>query len=234
MLLGSTESKPRAFSSKFSSSNYKKNEKMKKLILLLILIPIASFAKFYPGNLTLKDGTTINGFIELPEYPDDAKLKFRREEKGSNEKYTSDEVNSFEIVNSKNEKVRYITIQLAKPKLFNLKEIKIETKKSWVKIIKEGKISLYSAYYSYSSGSGTGGGAIYYIKREKDDYALYLQEYGGGGITFNMNGFQNLKKFIKLYFDESCPKLVNFLDKEDINKNGLVRIIDLYETNCGK
>jgi hypothetical protein len=35
-------------------------------------------AKFYKGKITFNDGTSKNGFIELPEYPDDAKINLKK------------------------------------------------------------------------------------------------------------------------------------------------------------
>lgn len=205
---------------------------MKKLLLLLLLIPITSFAKFYRGTINYNDGTTINAFIELPDYPDDAKLKFKREEKGKNEKVGIDEVKSFEIINTEGEKINYITIKLGRPKIFNTKELTIDSKKSWARVVKEGKISIYATYVAYSASSNTGGGGMYYVKRPNDDYALELIGFSSGGLNFQMNQFNHLKKGIKIYFDKTCPKMAELLDKKDITKKGMTHLIDLYESNC--
>lgn len=208
---------------------------MKKLILLVFLIPFMSFAKFYKGTITMNDGSLKNGYIELPEYPDDAKIKFRTEEKGNNEKLEIDTVKGFEIINDKNEVVRYTTVFLAEPKIFTNDQFTLDKKKSWVKIIKEGKITIYSAYATYSQGSGTGGFSTCYIKKTDEDYAYFFADGGGngGGFSINMNGFSTLKKYLGKIFEKDCPKLVDLIEKEDIKKNGLVRIVELYEQNCG-
>ena len=59
---------------------------MKKIIFLLILIPFTVLAKYNPGSITFNDGTTKNGFIEIPKYKD-IKIKFKSEENGKTEKY---------------------------------------------------------------------------------------------------------------------------------------------------
>ena len=205
---------------------------MKKLLFLLFLIPITTFAKLYPGSITYNDGTTINAFIELPEYPDDSKLKFRLEEKGKNEKAGIDEVKSFEIYYPKGEKVNYITIRLGRPKIFNTKELTIDSKKSWVQVVKEGKISIYATHVAYSAGSGTGGGGMFYVKRPNDDYALELIGFSSGGLEFQMNQFKHLTKGIKIYFDATCPKMAELLEKKTLTKKGMTHLIDLYEANC--
>jgi len=206
---------------------------MKKYLLLILLLPLLASAKFYKVKITFNDGTLKNGFIELPEYPDDSKIKFREEEKGKTEKFSIEEVSSFEITNDKNEVVKYVTLKLAEQGL-NLKKIKPGDKKVWARIITEGKISLYAGYYAYNPSNKTGGGGIYYIKRQNEDFALYLDEFGGDGFSVCMNCFSNLKKILKIYFDETCPQYSELLNKEELKKKGVKYIVELYEQNCGK
>jgi len=207
---------------------------MKKLLVLLILLPLAVSAKFYKATVTLNDGTIKVGLVELPEYPDDATIKFKTELKSKAEALSSSDVSSFEVTNEKKEQIKFITIIVAEAGTFNRKKITVGTKKSWLRVIKEGKISLYSGHAVYDSGAKTGGATLFYIKREHNDYALLLDESSDGGLTFVMNGFSNLKSIVKSYFEEDCPKLHELLTKEDLKKNGYVHIVDLYEQNCGK
>jgi hypothetical protein len=206
----------------------------KPLFLLAILLPLIVSANFQKARITFNDGTSKNGYIELPEYPDDSKIKFREEEKGKTEKYKIEDVNNFEIIIGKNDIVKYITLKLANQSLFNRKKIKPGDKKIWAKIIKEGKISLYSCYYPYDPGTKTGGGGIYYIKRQNEDYALFLNEFGGNGLNVCINCFSDLKKTLVAYFEEVCPLFLESLSKEEYNKKGVTYFVDLYEQNCGK
>lgn len=207
---------------------------MKKLILLFVLVPFVSIAKFYKGTVTMNDGSLKNGFIELPEYPDDAKLKFRVEEKGNNEKLDIDTVKGFEIKNQNGEVIRFITIYAAE----QWNKLSIDKKKSWMSIVKEGKINLYRAYSSGSPamtgvpGSGVSGGSIYYINKPNDNFAIYIDETYGG-LTFCGNCFSQMKKTISKIFEKDCPKLANLIEKDDLKKNGYPRIVELYEQNCG-
>lgn len=212
---------------------------MKKLILLFVLVPFVSFAKFYKGTVTMNDGSLKNGFIELPDYPDNAKIKFRTEEKGDNEKLDINTVKGFEIINDKNERIKFVTIYIAYKGKGDL--IKIDKKKSWASIVKEGKINLYRTYTSGSAGtmgvpfSGSSGGSTYYINRPGEDFAYYLVELDAGGPTEFCGGcFKAFKKAIFNIFEKDCPKLVDLMDKDDLKKNGYVRIVELYEQNCGK
>jgi hypothetical protein len=96
-----------------------------KLILITFLVPLIVSANFHKAKITFNDGTSKNGFIELPEYPDDSKIKFREVENGKTEKYKIDDVNNFEIIDGKNNIIKYITLKLANQSLFNLKNIKL-------------------------------------------------------------------------------------------------------------
>lgn len=214
---------------------------MKKIVLLFVLVPFVSFAKFYKGTVTMNDGSFKKGFIEMPDYPDDAKLKFRTEERGSTEKLEIETVKEFEIVNDKNKIVKFITIFLATPKIFTKDQFTIDKKKSWLRIEKEGKISLYSNTVAFSSGmapsggsiSGSGGGISYYIRKGTDNHA-YVIDYVFGGLNFCPTCFNQMKKTISRIFEKDCPKLVDLIVKDDIKKNGYGRIVELYEQNCGK
>lgn len=213
---------------------------MKKLILLFVLIPFVIFAKFYKGTVTMNDGSLKKGFIELPDYPDDAKLKFRLEERGSTEKLEIDNVKGFEIINSENQTINFATFFTAYKGKGDL--IKIDKKKSWLRILKKGKISLYSAtsagtnVMSPSGGSMAGsssGGALYYIGIGTENYVFVIDQVFGG-FTVCPNCFIQMKKTLSRIFEKDCPKLADLIVKDDIKKNGYFRIVELYEENCGK
>jgi len=210
---------------------------MKKLILLFVIFPFVSFAKFYKGTVTMNDDSLKKGFIELPDYPDDSKIKFRSEEKGKNEKLDIDTVKGFEIVNDNNETIEFIAIYTAHQ---GSNKLNIDKKKSWVSIIKLGKINLYRTYESGSPatmgvpGSGSSGGFTYYINRPEDNFVIYIDISIGGGFNFCGNCFSQMKKNLSRIFENDCPKFVDLIEKDDFKKNGHVRIVELYEQNCGK
>lgn len=206
---------------------------MRKLFLLCLIIPVSVFAKFYNATVTFTDGTSKKGFVELPEYADDTKLKFKSEEKGKTEKLEIDLIKGFEITSDKNETIKYTTIFLAEPKPFTKDQHKLGTKKSWVRIIKEGKITLYATFDSYNPGNGTGGASTYYIQKGNEKDAYFIAD-GISGFNININAFSVLKTYSHSIFETDCPKLTELLNKDDLKKNGLSRIVDIYEANCGK
>lgn len=161
------------------------------------------------------------------------KLNSEPKKKEKQKKIEIDLVKSFEIINDNNSTVKYITIYLAEPKAFTKNQYKIDNHKSWVKVIKEGKINLYSAYYSYSPGTKTGGGSSIYIQKENEEYACYLDS-SFGGLNFTIGAFGNLKRNLGNIFEKDCPKLIELITKEDLNKKGYEYLVELYDKNCGK
>ena len=182
----------------------------------------------------MNDGSVKKGFVELPEYPDDAKIKFRLEEKGKNEKLDVNDVKEFEIINDKGDVVKYATVYLADPKPFTKDQFTLGKKKSWAKVFKEGGITIYYAYAAYSPGTGTGGYGSSYVMKKGDTHAYFIMDGGSKGLNFNMNGFHNFKKYFTRIFEKDCPKLIELVTKEDLNKNGLSYLVDLFENNCVK
>lgn len=212
---------------------------MKKILILLFLIPIVSFAKFYKGTVNFNDGSSKNGFIELPDNPNEQKLRFKTEEKGKVEKLEINSVAGFDIVNNKNETVNFITIYLASGRLFSGKNYKVDTKKSWVRIEKVGKkIDLVSAYYSSSGVLGAAGqtsesGRMLYLHRHEKDFALILIPINESGLGVDVNFYSALMKVLGYHFEDDCPKVLPLITKEKLKKEGLGIIVDLYDENCG-
>ena len=210
---------------------------MKKIVLLLFLIPFIGLAKFYKATVTMNDGTLKSGFIALPSYPDDAKIKFRTEENGDTEKLSVDAVKGFDIILKDNQTYEYITMYTAYKGKGDY--LKIDKKKCWVRIVEEGKINLCStnsigtAAMMGVPGSGISESITYYINRPGDDFAIYVTDIYGYGTTC-VNCFSAFKKMIANIFEKDCPKLVDLIEKDDFKKNGYVRIVELYEQNCGK
>ncbi|RTY93413.1 hypothetical protein [Flavobacterium sp. GT3R68] len=201
---------------------------MNRFFLILFFIPFSLFAKFYPGSITLYDGVKKNGFLEIPHNYNDDHIRFRLEKNGKTENFEIDYVRSFEIVNDRNTAENYIPLYLGNPD--SKGDIYIAKKKSWVKIIKEGKISIYSATLPFLPDNASRG-IGYYIKRQNEHHGLYL---GVGKKGFNFcSDFNTLKNILKVYFEKDCPALFDLIISADLQNNGLGQIVELYEQNCG-
>jgi len=115
----------------------------------------------------------------------------------------------------------------------------IDEKKSFVKIVKQGKISVYLIHYEGNTTSGGNGGMTvnsygadaYYLQRENDDFAFAI---GLHRYDLNFMAGMNLYAVVEMNFKEICPEFVNKLKEADLKATEFSRIVDIYEENCGK
>ncbi|MES2410219.1 MAG: hypothetical protein V4535_02110 [Bacteroidota bacterium] len=219
---------------------------MKKLILFFILVPFSVFAKFYDGIVTYNDGTTKKGLIEIPAEGGKQEIQFKTDLKAKAESISINDVKGFEITSGKNAvPTKFVALYLAKGPLYGTKEVKVDKKKSWVRIEKEGGITLYSSYIGYRPGVRGGGGAVatsgwppqtnFFLGRPDKDYAVFFWMYiESAGTTIAVNNFKVIKRLTESHFETKCPELHTFIDKDDFKTNGIGRIVDLYDEHCGK
>ncbi len=197
---------------------------MKKLALLLLLCPVLAMADYYPGTVTFNDGSIKAGLIEIPAKHNQKELFFKTDEKAKKIKFMIDNVQEFTIQGEDMSTIKYVTRKLANLKLLSTK-YKIGDKKSWVRIIREGEVTIMTAFIKTSSASGP----VYYLQKPNEDYCRYLAAfYGGIGI----NEFSTFKAMVKLIFKDDCPKLEESLEKEDFKAKGPTIVGILYEQVC--
>ena len=225
---------------------------MKKLIYLLILIPVTSFAKFHQGIMTFRDNTTKNGFIEIPDDSENNKIKFRLEEKGSTEKYPLEEIKSFIVYNDKKQEIKFAITHLAYFNAFS-KDNSFRAHNKWacVRVIKEGKINLYSAWFmtAGAGGGAIGGGTItgsfttsgdLYINREGQNYSLEFYEADSSGFSITVNSWKYFLTVVEKHLTQT--ELGDLVDKKReyisrIENNGsnltLKTLYDIVEKGLG-
>lgn len=210
---------------------------MKKLILFVFLIPVIVFAKYRFGNSTFINGTNQSGLIEVAQYQD-SKIKFKFEENGRVEKYNVEDLKGFQIQNDKNETENFITIIVGTNRLFNPEKFNLDSKKSFVKIVKQGKISVYLIHFEENLGEEVGGsykynvGAdAYYLQRENENFA-----FGIGIHRYNLSYMVgiNLYQIAKINFKEICPNFAELINAAQLNSNDFYKIVDIYKANCGR
>ena len=205
---------------------------MKKLLLLFVLIPTLVLAKYEPGTISFHNGTNKSGFIEVPKYKE-TKIKFKSEEKGKVEKYGIDDVKGFQIQNDKNEIDNYTTIVVGTNRILNPEKFNLDSKKSFVKIIKQGRISVYSIHFETNTGGGMKnfyvGSDAYYLQRENEDFA-----FGIGIHRYDLDYMvgMNLYQVVKINFKEICPNFAELINSANLNSKEFYKIVDIYEQNC--
>ena len=90
---------------------------MKTLIILLLLCPLAMWAKFYPGTVTMNDGSTKNGYIDPPVW-DSNKVSFKPTQKGKTEKIEIENVKEISYT-ADGKTMKVLTLILAQPRNFS-------------------------------------------------------------------------------------------------------------------
>lgn len=210
---------------------------MKKILLLLLLMPFAAFAEFYPGTITFNNGTTKTGLIEEPSGKL-SKVKFKADEKAKEEKFKTEEIKSFQMVNADGVTEDYVTIILANNKILNPKSFNLDSKKSVARIIKKGNITIYGVRFLKGSLSGNSMASTnntryqseaYYMQRGDENFAFAIGIWQSD-LNF-MTGF-NLYQVVDFNFKETCPQFVEELKKADLKNTEFARIVDIYEATC--
>lgn len=207
---------------------------MKRLLMLFILIPISVWAQFREGTVFFNNETSKKGYINIPGQPNNSNLRFKVEENGEIEKFKINDVKGFEIIGDQKEIVHYTTISIAYINPISTDKISVNKRKNWARIVKEGKITLYALdklNYNIALSTTT----YYCLKKQNQDFALYLGDYmygSEGNWNFNLNNFKLFKDTIRKHFEKECAQLADLIDKEDFKKNGMGRIVELYDQNC--
>jgi len=210
---------------------------MKKLLLLFFLVPFSVFAQFFSGTVTLNDGSTKTGLIELPNSSDQT-IKFKLSQKEKIEKISINDVKNFQI-KWQNDTIEYETMFLSEGKKDKENNFKVDKEKSWVQIEKRGKnLDLVSIRYSNSGVLGAAGqtsesGRVMYIKRHANNFAIYFFPImESGGLTFQINFYKALMNSIKYHFENDCPKIIELTTKEQLKNKGLGLIVELHDEYC--
>lgn len=211
---------------------------MKSTILLLLLLPISVFAKFYSGSINFKDGSSKSGLIEVPDH-NDSKIKFKMDENAKVEKFKTEDVKSFEVLNDKNETENYISIKVGNNKILSPKKFNIDKDPKLVQVVKQGKISIYKIHFRGNSASGSNGrmvnnyyeADVYYMQRENDDFAFNI---GIHRYDLNFMSGIDLYQVAKINFSEICPSFPEKIKEAKLEATQFSKLVDIYEQNCGK
>ena len=198
---------------------------MKKLILLLLLCPLSMWAKFYPGTITMNDGSTKSGYVDPPWW-DSNKVSFKPTEKGKTEKIEIENVKELNYT-ADGKAMRVMTLTLAHIKMFQ-SEYSLDKDKSWVLVEKSGKgLNLVSIYDT----DGGEDGWFFFIHKPDEDVAKYVfTKYGPG--TGMMMKYKFIEPYVKINFEKECPEMVKAFTKEVFDDKGVTVVVDLYDQYC--
>jgi len=210
---------------------------VKQILLLafLLFFPLLLCAQYYEGSITLTNGLVKTGYIHIPHYYK-KNIRFRETEKASTQKIKIDEVLGFEVFNTDHKKSEFLALNLANPD--NNGGYVIDKKKSWVKVLRKGKLNLLLAYYKIPSVLSTVNRTgysefIFYVHKPGDTACNFIFETYDGHF-FVDNQFRLFKDCVTRIFKTDCPDMVTALDKRLFSVYGPSIVVDLYQMNCGK
>jgi len=210
---------------------------MNKILFGLLLLPMLVSANFYTGEVSMTNGSKKSGLVEVPE-TDDQTLKFRADLKSEVEKIPIENVSGFEITNKRGQAVHFDAMLLGW--ISESGKISLDKRKSWVRLEKQSKIALYCAAEGASPGFGPNPGVTagvpnekYYVRRPGEDFALlYFFRVESSGMSFAVNSYKPLVKSTKKIFEGICPGLADKVVPDEFKKEGIIKIVALYDANC--
>ncbi len=206
---------------------------MKKILLLLLLVPFFGFAKYYEGTIYFSDGKNLTGLIEIPSITD-KKINFKSSEKDKKQEFKTNDIDQLKITFGKDVVATYIATKHYAIKGFSLaKEPSVD--KIWLQLIYDGKIKMYcdaQTTSNYSGGMASSSTNMnYFMKSQSKDYPqMVFTDFGG----LAAGQFKYIKKAVEVYLKTDCPNIADLMIKEDIKEKGYTRIGELYDQNCGK
>ncbi len=210
--------------------------------LYLLLFPLLAAGQFRPGAITMADGSKISCLLEVPE-PDDRRLRFRTSDGEPIQKLDLEQISAFEVRDNW-VITKYKVLTLAGIRRNDISTLKFAKRKSWWKVVKEGKVTLLSLFiYEPGYVSGPFKGSVssysytyYAFQREGEDYAIYfITEFPGRqGENFRRNFYNKmLFPMTKALFGEKCPELLQAMTQDVMLSNPSLWIATYYNAHCG-
>ncbi|MCL7764434.1 hypothetical protein MPF19_13490 [Polaribacter sp. Z014] len=190
------------------------------LTFIAIFSFLLSSAQYKKGIIFLTDSTEIKGLIKVRTLDG---IKYKENDSSSVKKLNDRQLIGYNITEDGIEtKYRFKKIESKfknKQRFGPGRKIKTD-QKIRMKIVRSGKINLYSVFVS-NAGSAMGmglpvsSGNLYYI--EKDNKTIKL-------------GTKIKSKYYYLF--EDCPELIKKIKTKELKHTNLIEIIEYYNKNC--
>jgi hypothetical protein len=204
-----------------------------KLLLLLLLVPFFTFAKYYKATITFSDGKAVTGFAETPKMKD-SKVNFKATEKGEKQEFETNSLESIIFTFDNNVKVTYVATNIYEIKGFKYSNEPSKDKYLLI-LVYDGIMKIYcentNSAFLGNNKSGVGNDDNYYMKSKNKKYPQFVFTNMQG---FSAGKFNYIKKTIKKYLEDDCPNIEDLLLKDDVKEKGFGRIGEIYDETCGK
>lgn len=207
---------------------------MKHLFLLLLILPLSLFATMYNGTVTLNNGTVKNGLIRIPKY-NSGKIRFKENAAAGTEKISINDVKEFVIFDAHNKAITYVPVKTSNPGWFN-RHYKTRVQKSWLQLIKRGKINLLVLHYTVPAVSSNVSTVLtpcygVYVQKQEDDFCSYIY-LTPLGHRITTRDYKDVKATLNLLFNTVCPKMITSFKEDDFKFYGPELIANLYNAHC--
>ncbi|MES2545172.1 MAG: hypothetical protein V4548_09825 [Bacteroidota bacterium] len=213
---------------------------MKKIFLLLLLVPFFSFANFYEGTIKFTNGSTLKGLVFIPTVTDKT-VFYKPSENVITVKYDINKIDQIEFyIKEENRTLIYVASLYYEISMMG--KFKGLTKsKIWLELIYDGKLKIYkTGVEGHKFHTNTGAMKIgsadtfigYYFKLPNSDNPQKIVQQQVGSLAPGQ--FLLLKMYLGRYLKEDCPTLVELLEKKEFKEKGYTLIGELYDQNCGK
>lgn len=210
---------------------------MKSVIAFLFIFLFQfGLAEFYPGTIQFNNGTSKTGFIEIPKFGKTSNLKYKIDQKGKAEKFSIDEITSFQI-NKEGKELTYKTLLLEEPGMFG--GLSLAKKKRWCQLTHDGLFKIYSVR-SQGNNGGSGSVIFYaqYLQEPGKDHASYFDYQSSGGFNFKINAGKITRIGLRNIYKRECPKLGEALIQDEfvaeMEEKGIQVVEEFYAENCQK
>ena len=194
---------------------------MKKITAALTILLMASYsctAELIPCKLILIDNSIITCLSTIPNMSTKT-IKYRDSEKSELKEIPSDDLSAIVFTKDSVEinYQRLLTYQYYKNK-------KVNKKKSWLKVLKSGYMSLY---WGYQPGLGSPSMVMWYCKKADEEIAYFISMKHIGGLVITVGSGATFEKNASVYFSD-YKTLSDNISKGKYKLQEIEAIVDEY------
>lgn len=183
-------------------------------------------AKFHAGTISLANGATKTGFVQLPDHRD-SNIKFRATKDGDTEKIKNDLVKTVDVKFDDGSSETFFCVY---PAVMKINGPKKEKNKRWFGSIYVGKTNFL--YFSLIGDIKTSiPGMYFYLHTPGDDYTVsfLFEVYGNQKVVGEKKMY---KKMIEDHFVDRCPVLVEKSKSGEFVTKDIKEVVDFFKKNC--
>lgn len=186
---------------------------MKKFTSALSILLMASYsciAELIPCKLILNDSSIVTCLSTIPNMSTKI-IKYRDSEKSELKEIPSDDLTAMVFIKDNIEIIyhRLLTYQYYKNK-------KVNKKKSWLKVLKSGYMSLY---WGYQPGLSSPPMVMWYCKKADEEIAYFIS-LKSTGLVINVGSGDTFEKNASVYFSD-------YKNLSDSISKGLYKLKDI-------